>query len=765
MKYGLYGYANPALLTYVENFNLMFDWTNQNAKWNDLKNWGLFAAVPNLGFGMVHKKIENLSITDYKLSSGFGNRSLGLGIGYGWSSGNKDEFGRTDILTVGILSRPVKYISVGLVGTTSTKINSQEGYIDFALRPLGNEKVTLFGDYVVRSKTQVGIKKNNWSTGAVVEVLPGLRLTGRYFDTKDFNAGINLGLGHLGLSSQAHYDKDGKYGYNIYGIRIGGYDRNFFTEICPPKNFLDINLFGEIKYQRFKFFDNSNTLYSITQQIEAAKEDNSIIGIAINTSGMQARREMLWEIRNRLKDFKTSGKKVIIFVDNPDISTYHFASVADKIVMDPLGTINILGFLAGRTYYKNFLDRIGIGIDVQRLFKYKSAMESFSRDNMSEPDSLQNQKLIDDFYEVARKEICEGRNFTFQQFDSLVNEYGAFIASGALDKKLVDTLARWDSVPEIIDKMETENVGMTGSPEKLKLPNDNYWGEPKRIAIVYAIGVCAMDEGITARKLVKYLASVMKDPLVKAVVLRVDSPGGDGMAADYIAEVVKKYKKLKPVIVSQGSVAASGGYWLSMFGDTIVAAPITITGSIGVISIWVYNKSLKEKIGLSTDFVKVGEHADLPFGMTIPLIGLTLPDRDLTLEERNRLESYIQSLYKEFVDKVAEGRNLSTSYVDSVGQGRVWSGLDGKKRNLVDVLGGLDDAIKIAKEKAGIPEGELIRIVQYPPMPLIDLSFLQPKLFGVEIKQDEFIKDLKFRIENFGKPMPLLPLEEMDLIK
>jgi protease-4 len=765
LKYGLYGYANPALLTYVENFNFMFDWTNQNARWNDLKNWGLFTSIPNLGFGLVHKKIENLSITDYKLSTGFGNRSLSMGMGYGWSSGNEDEFGRTNILTIGILSRPVKYISVGLVGTTSTEINSQEGYVDLAVRPFGDEKITLFGDYAVRSKAQTGINKNNWSAGAVIEVLPGLRITGRYFDTKDFTTGIDIGLGNLGLKSQVHYDKEGKYAYNTYGIRVGGYDRNLLTKIIPSRNYLEVNLLGKIKYQRYKFFDKSNTLYSVTEQIDAAKEDKSILGIAINTSGMQASREMLWEIRDRLKEFKAGGKKVVIFIDNPDISTYHFASVADKIVMDPVGTINILGFLAGRTYYKNALDRIGVGIDEHRFFKYKSAVENYSRTNMSKPDSLQNQVLIDDYYETARKEICEGRNFTHQQFDNLVNEYGAFIAAGAIEKKLVDTLARWDSVPEIISKMEEENMGMSGSVEKFDLPKDNYWGEPKKIAVVYALGVCAMDEGITARKLVNDLTAVMKDPLVKAVVLRVDSPGGDGMASDYIAEVIKKYKKLKPVIVSQGSVAASGGYWLSMYGDTIIAAPITITGSIGVISLWVYNKGLKEKIGFSTDFVKRGEHADLPFGMTIPFIGVTLPDRNLTKDERDRLESYIKSMYQEFVDKVAQGRKLSTSYVDSIGQGRVWSGLNGKKNGLVDILGGIDDAIRIARMKAGIKEDEPVSIVQLPVTPLIDLSFLTPKLFGVEIKEDEFIKNLKFRLENFGRPMPILPLEEMDLIK
>ena len=762
MKYGLDGFDNPALLNYVEKFDLMFDWTNQNASWNDLKNWGLFSAIPNFGFGMSHKKIGNLAITDYKLSAALGNRTFSLGAGYGWSKGNEIEFGRTDIVTLGTLIRPSEYFSFGLVGTTSTKINSQEGYADLAIRPLGNELITVFGDYAIRSKKVEGIKKDNWSAGLVVELLPGLRLTGRYFDTKSFTIGINIGLGNIGVSSQAIFDSKSKHAYNTYGIRIGGYDRNILSTFTPSPKYLEMNFYGAIKYQRYKLFDNSNTLYSIIQQINAAKEDKNISGIAINTSGIRVNREMLWEIRRQLIEFKSTGKKVIIFIDNPDLTIYHFASVADKIIMDPLGAINIIGYVTGRTFYKQALDNLGIGIDEHRFFKYKSAAENLSREKMSEADKEQRQKLLDDNYDLALKEICEGRNISPKGFDKIVNEFGALLAQGALEKKLVDTLARWDAVAEVIKKIENEEKGLTATIEKQILPSDNQWGEPNKIAVIYALGICAMDEGITARKLVKDVEAVTNDPSIKAIVLRIDSPGGDGIASDYIAQAILKCKKIKPVIISQGSVAASGGYWLSMFGDKILAGPNTVTGSIGVISLWAYNKGLKEKIGFSTDYVKKGEHADLPFGMTIPFVGVTLPDRNLTNDERNRLESYIKLMYNDFVNNVADGRKLKPEYVDSIGQGRVWSGTDGLKNGLVDIIGGLDDAIKLAKKKAGIKEDEYIKIIQYPDMPILDFSFLQPKLFGVDVKEDEFIKSLKFRLNNVGKPMPLIPLEDMD---
>jgi protease-4 len=295
------------------------------------------------------------------------------------------------------------------------------------------------------------------------------------------------------------------------------------------------------------------------------------------------------------------------------------------------------------------------------------------------------------------------------------------------------------------------------------LPKDNYWGEKPEIALIYATGICAMDEGINARKLVSYVDQAVNDNNVKAIVLRVDSPGGDGLASDIIAEALKKAKDKKPLIISQGSVAASGGYWLSMYGDTILAAPNTITGSIGVIGGWAYNKGLKEKLGVSTDYVKHGEHSDLGFGMTIPFIGLTLPDRDLTTFEQKKIDNSILAMYKEFVGKVAVGRNKSFAYIDSVGQGRVWSGFDGKSNGLVDILGGMSEALEIAVNKAGL-SGEEYEVKEYPPPPLFNFNFFMPKIPGFRLEEESTIKNITFRLQYNGIPLPILPLEDMDYV-
>ncbi len=763
LKFGLYGYDNPALLAYVRQQDFQFAWTDVNGDWNKFNRWGAFTAVPNFGFGVVKTKTESASLTDYRFSLGVGNRAMSWGIAYSFAGGNKSAFNRSNAWTLGALMRPSRYLSVGVIGSAATVGGTTEGAVDLGIRPLGNEMLTLFTDYAI-ANGQV-LKNGSWSYGAAVEALPGICITGRYFDTHAFSLGLSVSFGNAGISGQSNWDKNSNHNFNTYAIRVGAYDRTILQKVLPgtPK-YVDLDLNGPINYQRFELFDRTKTLSSILSFINAAKDDPSVSGIAINTSGMEVNREMLWEVREKLKEFKASGKKVIVFIDRGNIDLYHFASVADKIVMDPVGTLMLEGYLFGKTYLKGTLEKLGIGFDEWRFFKYKSANEAFSRDKMSDADHEQWQTIVNDWYSSAKSDICEGRKLTPAQFDSLTSSTPVLLAFDAKEHGLIDSIGRWDVVTNIV-KMETGNENGYLSSKSLLAYNEPYdarWGEPPKIAIVYALGVCAMDEGITARRLVKDLEAAVNDPQIKAIVLRIDSPGGDAMASDYIAEAMRKAKGKKPIIVSQGFVAGSGGYWLSMYADTIVAAPGTITGSIGVIGGWLYNKNLKETLGMSTDFVKAGEHADLGFGFRLPFIGLGVPDRNLTVEERILAERMIRSLYKDFVNKVSWGRKKSFDEVDSIGQGRVWSGLDGKKNGLVDILGGIETAIEIAKARAGISQQQKVVLVELPKKGLLDFSMFIPKLFSIETKttSDPTIEMLQFRLQHNGEAMPLMPLEE-----
>lgn len=764
IRFGLYGWDNPALLSTLHQPDLLFTWNDKIGDWNDFNNWGIFTAIPNFGFTMYNQSLNKYHITDFKISAGFGNNSFSAGFGYGWSTGNVNYFNRADLFTLGFLLRPNKFISIGLVGNLPTN-GEREGIIDIAYRIFGNQLLTLFGDYVLSRDTEP--EEVNYSFGAAIEPIEGLRFVGRYFENKKVNVGIELSFGNFGLMSISHLNKDGKQFYNTHGIRLGAYDRNLFTKLSTGNKIVELNLNGTLKYQTFRFFDNSNSLIDLIDKIETAKNDKSVSAIAINFSGANINREMLWELREKLKEFRSTGKRVYIYIDRAGMDEYHFASVADKIILDPMGTIALSGYLIGRTFLKGSLDKIGIGFHELRYFKYKSAAETFSRENFSQADREQRQRLVDEYYDVARKDICEGRNFSNSQFDKLVDSLIAYLPDEALKLNLADTLGRWSDVGKIIETYEGKSKSLVNpsSLEKYNLPTDNHWSEKPNIAVIYAIGNTSMDDGIKARSLVRQVESAFLDNNVKAIVLRVDSPGGDAFAADLIADVLRKNKGKKPIIVSQGFVAASGGYWLSMYADTIVAAPTTITGSIGVIGSFFYNKTLKQELGLSTDFVKRGKFADLGFGFKLPIIPISLPDRDFTEEELQIVENRIKTLYKDFVSRVAAGRNKSIEDTETIAQGRVWSGRDGLKIGLVDVIGGLNEAIEIARIKSALAKDEY-ELKEYPQRPFININQFLPDLLPIKIESDSpLTDDLKLRLKYNGEPMLNLPLDDLDLIK
>jgi protease-4 len=244
------------------------------------------------------------------------------------------------------------------------------------------------------------------------------------------------------------------------------------------------------------------------------------------------------------------------------------------------------------------------------------------------------------------------------------------------------------------------------------------WGTIPEVAVVYAIGVCDMDEGINARRLEKILRRLRGDKNVKAIVLRVDSPGGSPVASDVVAGQLRRCMEKKPVVISQGDVAASGGYWLSMCSNAIVAQPTTITGSIGIISGWVWDKGIGEKVGMEGDFVRAGDHADVFFTLRPPIIPVAIPHRAVTDEERDLVLAGMKTMYGRFVDAVAENRDMTSQRVEALAQGRVWTGLEAKRNGLVDRIGGLQDAIMLARELAGIGADDVVTVNEYGPQKL-----------------------------------------------
>jgi protease-4 len=560
--------------------------------------------------------------------------------------------------------------------------------------------------------------------------------------------------------------------------------------------------------------------------IEKARKDKQVRGLALNLAGFSADRASLWELRKNLEYFKSpasppgrsgaaSGKKIIAYLSQGDLDLYCLASAADRIVLDATGSLSFFGFLYGRGFARRALEKAGIGARELRYFKYKSAQESFTRDSLSDADKEQYGAYLDDTFAVTRALLMKSRSWSADKVDRLINDEYLYSAVRAKERGLVDYVGRGEAVVEAARELEGgyprfwfrwgdaqfsllparqgreqehgqgKKHGQEHSekgPEKSPEPRPYHaesGGFPRKraeIALVYARGQTDLERGMAAGSLAPLIREVSRRKVVKALVLRVESPGGSAEAADHIDRAVSDAKERVPVVVSMGSVAASGGYWASVNASAIVASPHTLTGSIGVISGWFFDKGLYDKLGLGVDTISRGDHADL-------MAGILIPRRDLSAGEEERFRRLILDLYAGFVAKVAEGRKLEPAAVEAVAQGRVYSGLRAKEAGLVDRIGGLAEALQTARELAGIPPDKQIRYSEYPKPRLIDklsarfglplphsvpkvLPFL-PGFWGLLWPESAEIpagipvgipEDLWYRLSRNGEVMPILPL-------
>ena len=516
----------------------------------------------------------------------------------------------------------------------------------------------------------------------------------------------------------------------------------------------------------------------IFRVIEKAANDDRVDGIILNIGSISNDRDYLWELRSALLKFKTGGKKICAFISNADMDIYALASVADKIVMDELGTLNMLGYSVNRGYVQHSLEKLGIGVRELRYFEYKSAAEQFTRDSMSEADRRQYSEYLDDIFNLTSSVIKSARNFTDEDFSAILDREFLYSARGALSRNLVDRTGRKDAVLEMIKELEGEEVknfslygnqssSLTGSKTSYSPPKTGgLFRRPPIIAVVYAEGQTDMESGMAVLRLSRQIRELADSNRVKAIVVRIDSPGGSAEAADYLSEAILYAKEKKPVVVSMGQVAASGGYWAALNACHIMATPYTITGSIGVISYWFYDNGINEKLGLTTDSIQRGEHADL-------LTGVIIPYRNLTDAEEERYKTYILDSYSIFIEKVAAARGMDSAKVENLAQGRIYSGVRAQEAGLIDSVGSLQDALQKARELAGISQETNVSYREYPEPTFWDrllgrFSFFST-LFGSRKSQTDalsiiteyFLPDLhiRYRIENNGKAMPILPLE------
>jgi protease-4 len=462
--------------------------------------------------------------------------------------------------------------------------------------------------------------------------------------------------------------------------------------------------------------DASIGIVEFKKAIAAAKTDDKIKGIYMDMSVVMGGFASLEELRNALIDFKKSGKFIVAYGEIYTEGAYYLASVADKIYLNPAGMLEFNGLNTTVMFFKGAMEKLEIKPEIFKVGDFKSAVEPFLLEKMSDPSRQQTTSFLNSIYGHYLDKVAASRGIDRKQLGVISDSMLVREAPDALKYKLVTNVGYYDEVQDEIRKLvkikadeKIEYVGL-GSYQKKGSAKENLnesKGKGDRVAVIFASGEIqsgkGSDEVIGSDRIAEAIRKARLDKKVKAVVLRINSPGGSAMASDVMWREVMLTKKVKPVIASMSDVAASGGYYMAMACDTIVAQPTTITGSIGVFGM-MFNAQdfLKNKLGITTDGVKTGQFSDLG-NMSRPL----------TAYERKVIQQSVEKIYYEFTSKAAEGRDMKVEDLRAVASGRVWSGVEAKERGLVDVLGGLDDAVRIAAAAAKLKEGEY-KIKQLP---------------------------------------------------
>lgn len=467
-------------------------------------------------------------------------------------------------------------------------------------------------------------------------------------------------------------------------------------------------------------------LRQLTRALDAAAADPDIAGLFLHgeTPGAASDLASLREVRAAIERFRSAGKPVKAFLGFAGITDYYLASAASEITLDPYGMLALPGLASEPMFFARAFEKFGVGVQVTRVGKYKSAVEPFTREDMSSENRAQVQMLLDDLWREVTSGVERGRSLDSGALQGLVDSQGLIRPSMAQKTRLVDRLAYWDVMLEDL-KADT---GRKGGGESFKQIDAKSYArlvsadgllarrrgvgkvEPAtrdRIGIVYAEGEIVDGDGkdpgvVYGARVARQLREFRLDDNVKAVVLRVNSPGGSASASEVIQREVRLTRERKPIVVSMGGLAASGGYWISAYGNRIFAEPTTITGSIGVFGLFVNLQGLaNDRLGLTFDSVKTG-----PFADAFSLV------RPKTEAELALFQGMVDWIYDEFLGKVAEARGLERARLEEIAQGRVWSGAEALKLGLVDELGGLSAAVAHAASLAGVGEG--FRVVEVP---------------------------------------------------
>ena len=474
-------------------------------------------------------------------------------------------------------------------------------------------------------------------------------------------------------------------------------------------------------------------LDDILSNIKLAKEDERVVGIDLKGGSLRVAPASAKAIRDALVDFKESGKWIIAYAESYGQMNYYIASVADKIYLDEVGAIEWHGLSGTKEYYKRILDKLGIEMQILKVGTFKSAVEPFFRTSMSEADRKQTEIYLFGIWNNLTASVAESRNLSVEKLNAYADEFmdvqpqKKYVEYGFVDSLIYRQ--EMDSVLKRLIGTEDYKVLNTSKMASIEREKNN---ASDKIAVVYAAGEITDEsgDGIVGTKMIKTLAKVQKNEEVKAVVLRVNSPGGSANASEQINHAVKLIQeKGIPVVVSMGDYAASGGYYISAEADYIYAEPTTLTGSIGIFGMIPNVNGLREKVGLDIDGVSTNKHSDM---------GVNMIYKGMNPSERALMQNMIERGYDLFTRRCAEGRHMAQDSIKAIGEGRVWLGQDALRFGLVDELGNIDNAIAKAAELAELEDYALV----YYPKPVDPVEEFM-KMFDNSTEEEKMIARLR----------------------
>ncbi len=624
--------------------------------------------------------------------------------------------------SLGLLLRPLPYLSLGAVGNNLTASNTQplEYRAGVALRPFGN-RFTVGTDLLLNSEGDVLDTEFTLTT----EIVDGVTLDAFYLqESQTVGVGIGVNLQHHQVRAVQGFAANGA---GRYPDPVGIYQfssarkRSVLSPVKRDK-FILMEFDGSIPEERPRFWlfgARGRTLTELIMQIQKYSRQPDVAGIVLSIQDPQIGPAQVNEIRRALQQFRAGGKKVYAYLESGSNLNYLLASAADKIYLNPGGDLWPTGIASQLIYVKSLLQKVGVKAEFIRIGEYKTAGEMFTRDSASTANLEQLNAYLDDVYTSFTRAISRSRAVPVDSVKSLIDR-GPYGARRALKTGLVDSLFYRDEFKKFIKEGQRGGQYRLLSEKEYGQQHDWIydWESPiqDKIAIIYAVGPITTGESnrspftgstnMGAETIAEALRDARNNPGVRAIVLRVDSPGGSALGSDIIwreVQLTSAGEDKKPVIVSMGDVAASGGYYISMAADTVLANPETVTGSIGVVFGEFIFKELIEKIGVHTQILKRGDQADM-----------LDPSRDLTEDERTRIYQLMMETYNNFVGKAAQGRGMSPDSVDSLSRGRIYSGQRAHTVGLIDELGGIAQAISLARDAAGIPADKPVAFDYYP---------------------------------------------------